>query len=151
MNESREIEETDISTLFEDETNVLGATDVLMPQNDLIIPADDLNIASASDVLMSQDVDNLTQSDLNIPTDDINIASASDVLMSQNVDNLSDDVRNRKRIKQMEDLMNDNSVNLDETILYCIDEDEDIAGNGSPIRKSKRERKRPGYLLAYAE
>ena len=100
----------------------------------------DRDSANASDLLMSQTGNSQGYS------------SASDLLMSQGAVDSKDiqcsfDIVEKKVIENLEELLNGNTVNLDETILYNIDDRTDDAGSSLyVVHGQSRARRRPAYL-----
>lgn len=100
---------------------------------------EDTDSASTPDVLVSpQDSDN----------DNL---GASDVLMSQNLDENNDDCDYNQTISQIKDLQEliRYPMDLDETLLYSIDDQDEVESTSH--NKEKRTRKRPTYLGDYVQ
>ena len=100
---------------------------------------EDTDSASTPDVLVSP-----------LDSDNDNLG-ASDVLMSQNLDENNDDCDYNQTISQIKDLQEliRYPMYLDETLLYSIDDQDEVESTSH--NKEKRTRKRPTYLGDYVQ
>jgi len=102
---------------------------------------------------LDSDSDNLGASDVlvsHLDSDSDNLG-ASDVLMSQNIDENNDDCdynQTNSQIKELQELMR-YPMDLDETLLYSIDDQDEVESTSQ--NKEKRTRKRPAYLGDYVQ